>query len=743
MGTSTELKRGVGIIKGDKTISWMYVPETVRQELIIKLNPDSIISGNDWRMLAFNLGFTQAVISFIESEKDTNTSCLFKMYDQRPDASLNEIYKFLEEMERTDCLEIIDRAYPEIYKKATEQSNQGAMFSLESSDQRHPGRYPWATTACSHSSYPSLSSPPVCMSHTHCTCHFPSCPVMTSRGHQAGMPPSNYHYQTQTVHPNTGCNGMKHSPMHEQVCNGNFSPMSSPPHSAKFCCGSPHMQIMNSSPPGVLQCPQTFSDNQAYGHSGRSNFNSGYHSETMNSMLPETDLSCSSLLHSVNNNNENGTAAMAKFAHRTQVPLPNNICVSDSGMDGTVAGRQKMARQYSDECNESQGLVGDKRLKQSNGCSIGDAADHQEFLSQSSDDSAMSNPGSFAMHKHHGVFADHNNKQFAHKGVHMPGTSKPSGQDGTSLVHLKSMAEFPDKYKPTNEYKRVVAEQKIDTEKKKRSDKDSLDSQSSSSSNGSSAGRPRPSSTFPLRVKAKHERPVEEITASLTISKKSASMPQNMKPVEYRKAFRNTKVFVTYSYDDENHGKQVLSLCKFLQSNGFACCVDVTEKPPSSGRECVEWCRKRITEADFILVCVSPKYIQDISNKVPPKVTQGNGRHLHAWEIFDFMKNEYFDNLRHCAATNGQGVQPSRLVPLLFGGMQADALPQWMTRNRPSYIWPKEYLDLAWMLTNPQERIKSRRQGAEEGAENQHACPVNVMSQGRDNFYKDKTLCCS
>lgn len=52
------------------------------------------------------------VFQFIESEKDNNTTLLFKHYDTKPGASLNDVYRSLEKMQRHDCLEVIKNALP-------------------------------------------------------------------------------------------------------------------------------------------------------------------------------------------------------------------------------------------------------------------------------------------------------------------------------------------------------------------------------------------------------------------------------------------------------------------------------------------------------------------------------------------------------------------------------------------------------------------------------------------------------
>lgn len=60
MGTSKE--RSKDEEEGEVKIPWAFVDHAVRQELIKKLNPDAAVSGNDWRMLANELGYTTSDI---------------------------------------------------------------------------------------------------------------------------------------------------------------------------------------------------------------------------------------------------------------------------------------------------------------------------------------------------------------------------------------------------------------------------------------------------------------------------------------------------------------------------------------------------------------------------------------------------------------------------------------------------------------------------------------------------------
>ncbi|CAG5120040.1 unnamed protein product [Candidula unifasciata] len=582
MGTSKESQRSSDEDDGEVIIPWRFVPYSVRRELITKLNPDVTMSGNDWRMLASELGYTTGEISFIESEKDNNTTVLFRHYDTKPGASLNDVYRSLEKMQRHDCLEVIRNALSEIqqaYNKSNESQN---LHVAETSEM--------------------LASRP--------------------------------HYQWP---------------------------------------GSPYA------------CP------------------------------------CHIL------------------------PLPNNISTvdnsnlfsSDSSNSDSFNNRQKVARQYSDECNITQASSGDKRFR--NISSSRDTLGSIESIDQHGLTSQRT-PAQVA-----GGIRPQNSHNKCPKFVHPSDASalgdyrerfyepdsevKVRNESGepvtmgsgdvsnqgsyseakTSLAHLAKLATVPDKFKPTNEYTTVVAKQKIDIDKHK-DGKGSLDC--SSHSNGSSIDRSHPS-TFPMRVKVKHERGMEDIK-NLTISKKSASMPQNMKPVEYRKAFRHIKVFVTYSYDNESHGKQVLSLCKFLQSNGFACCVDVCERKTSAkSLEQLEWCRKKVLEADFVLVCISPRYLEDISPS-SSTLPQNNQRKLHTREIYELMNSEYLNNQHgYDGESNSCVTSPPRFVPLLFPKMTHSHVPAWMM-NGPAYMWPNQYKDLAWMLTKPQERIRGRKEALEE-----------------------------
>ncbi|KAH9504972.1 hypothetical protein Btru_061200 [Bulinus truncatus] len=645
MGTSTEPKISGGKPREEVVIAWEYVPSNVRQELVIKLNPEWALSGNDWRMLASKLGYTQRDIMFIESVKETNTHFLFKMYGEKQNASLNEIYNCLKEMDRKDCLEIIDKAYADIYKMAVERRNDSPKYPmLDGAEGLPSGHFSWSGSAKCPLHHNSLH-----MSPSRCTCYCSPSPL--------------YHHLPHFSHQD--CQGRSHPYLHDN--SGQHPSLPSPHQSPKM---------------------------EQFGHMNT------HHNHSSQDVGPVP-------LHNIS-------------------PFDNSNISSNFNSHDSMNSQVKMARQYSDECNVSPSCSGEDRHYHNGRCtmdmgvnSYGNA--NMNFRCNPSGQAGAdtlptcsADPINRGRHINmkslHPDISYSSGQAYGSNGFHSggQGTLLCAGQGEPSLALLKSMVESQEKYRPTPEYKHVMAEQKNHTEMKSRSDNNSIDSVgslSSSSSSGSSSGKSRPSSTFPLRIKNKI--PVEDIT-QLKISKKSASMPQNMKPAQYRKVFRNTKVFVTYSFDNEGHARQVLSLCKFLQTNGFACYVDVCEKNPvCSTEQIIDWCSKKISEADFILVCVSTKYLQDIDSNNKKNVHQGSDKKLHTKEIFGLLESEHSRN-------NGfSSSKQIQIVPLLFGNMQASSLPNWMTANRPAYEWPKQYLDLAWMLTKPQERIKVSKRSME------------------------------
>ncbi|BFZ05062.1 hypothetical protein BsWGS_08101 [Bradybaena similaris] len=212
-------------------------------------------------------------------------------------------------------------------------------------------------------------------------------------------------------------------------------------------------------------------------------------------------------------------------------------------------------------------------------------------------------------------------------------------------------------------------------------------------------GRDHLSATYPLMKKTKHD-PSTEDSKYLELPRKALSVPADMKPKAFRKAFRNINVFVTYSDDSDRHRMQVLMLCKFLQDNGFACFVDVSEDNSSDRRSLfMDSCRQKMAEADFILVCISNKYLEDIASD--RSVSSVKEYRLHAREIYQLLSKHLYRFHNNPTAI----AKSPCVIPLLFDKMMQNHIPNCMIRE-PTYRWPEEYMNLAWLLTKPEERIR-------------------------------------
>ena len=118
-----------------------------------------------------------------------------------------------------------------------------------------------------------------------------------------------------------------------------------------------------------------------------------------------------------------------------------------------------------------------------------------------------------------------------------------------------------------------------------------------------------------------------------------------------------------------------------------------------------------------MLVCISPKYLQDVSVSEPVGMNQSLGEsRLHTLEIYQLMNQDYLNRqaFEDGAETEGCGgrsgpplgcvLAPSsesphspQVVPVLFGAMTASQIPAWMREvGVPCKRWEADYADLAW-----------------------------------------------
>ncbi|KAK3102164.1 hypothetical protein FSP39_009271 [Pinctada imbricata] len=205
--------------------------------------------------------------------------------------------------------------------------------------------------------------------------------------------------------------------------------------------------------------------------------------------------------------------------------------------------------------------------------------------------------------------------------------------------------------------------------------------------------------TFPLRAKSmlacqSPESPKEK-SPTLT---KSQSMPCDMKPAEYKKAFRYIKAFVTYAAESKRHIQRVLNMCRCLEKNGFTCCMDMYDRRmPTEDKE--GWVEQRFQEADFILLCVSQRYIEETEFYEEKEEVMPDSQ-LHTAQIYRLMLDEYRQNGRN-----------RRFIPIMVDGTGEEHIPEWL-QNTLHYRWPNHFRDLMWFLTKPETRIKIRQQSS-------------------------------
>ncbi|GFR61827.1 hypothetical protein ElyMa_003567600 [Elysia marginata] len=818
----------------DEVIPWEFVPPPVVRKLVQKLNPESYLSGNNWRALAGALGHTCEEIRFIESVQGIHSEVLLKEFAIRQDASLNEMLHALQSINRKDCVEIISNSLPEIRQKIQASLNKPPMLRMAEAPSSilsghngvmwsngptmlMPAVFQNGASTLMPMSQPTAAGMCYMLGHVPMSCgqavafngdrglsqpgssSFPSvgegnaayntaCKGLTAttgsmlcsdtrkgnctgRAPQGAMLEQQQQQQQQRLqqtmpsrenYGELGCMMMDSpSPVHNSfpgMSGDSYStnPNNNMSNSIRTCCeGSRHTspQMVGGGGTTVRQSMfRQFSDGPQVGQ---------YHSRKQQYQ------------HSISVQGFGPTACHhsggdTQPSHGTPSSTPFNSHSSGSGCfplspstPVNCGSQEKYPTGYGEDCAGTVNNNGSPR---------------KLFCTSSSSPPLGERGHSSSSHASSGSFHNTCNAGFTSSSedqtTNSAGVSREQGrqqeQQGTNLSPLEKMEAMSDKYKPSSNYQTVVAEQKIavDGSKKTKSFKSatkqssvgtggggsSFNSFGSNTSGGSSGSSTvcSASQTFPMRVKVRQERdgrggqggvvsggqvPGVEDLGSLTISKKSVSMPQNMKPQPYRKAWRGIKVFVTYSMDNATHNDQVLCLGYFLKNNGFNCYLDTPYKP---GKSSEAWLvhmdkfQRKFYESDFVLVCLSPKYLQDVSvSEVEAAAHQSSGEsRLHTLDIYQLMNREYlnrqaFGDHEACGGRLGQppvtltssssssSDMPSspQVVPVLFGNMTASQIPPWMLEvGVPCKRWEADYADLAWLLTKPQNRIRPTRQ---------------------------------
>lgn len=654
----------------EKKIPFKHVQWTLLMKLANKLDPDSSIVGNNWRMLAEKLGYsTQEILAF-EYQQAThgrNTVKVLHDYTQRQGSTVNEVIEALKEIDRPDAVQEVEECMPEIEKTYRDELERTRRLQ---EGQEHEYR-------CN-------------------SCEAPSSYTSVGYQHKIMVPISKYHYP----------NGMALNHPEHIRAKGFHRQRSAPPPQAHM--GAPIHRIEHDllGPDYKRQRSVPLSDSLLVrGHDGHSQY---FDMEPMD--------------HSPTIHDD---------------PVPAAL--------GIMRGLQRFDRRAGPSMMES--VTTEKKT---------DAVFRQPYSAANHSDRPHPNlkleiPSKADIMRHRGGPEMEN--------FYSPSPT-PTTPKSTPLHSLAQMAEGK-KYQPDEAYQDLIRmksqeemlqakinsanfddrgyalkhEMASEIHTHASTDYDKLKTKSDDyHPNGTRSHvdqfTKEAPSTFPLRLKSNScSSSTSPVSSSSQGLMKSASVPNNMKPSEYRKTFRHIKVFVTYSADEKRHTQRVLNLCKCLEKNGFSCCVDIYHQKLQI-EDRAGWYQKRFEEADFILVVISPKYKRDVEtcdmdNDADDSDSMDsddnrqleNSHQLHTKQIYRLMYREYLQ----------VGSRSMRFIPLLFEGIKRDLIPDWLVNPYSPlvYDWPKQYKDLLWMLTKPEKRIPVTSRNVPERSDSQDTTDSN------------------
>ena len=123
---------------------------------------------------------------------------------------------------------------------------------------------------------------------------------------------------------------------------------------------------------------------------------------------------------------------------------------------------------------------------------------------------------------------------------------------------------------------------------------------------------------------------------------------------------QHPKVFISYSWDSQEHKNSVLDLADQLRSHGIDCNIDQYEVSPSEGW--LNWMLNQVEESDFVLLVCTEKYYRRYRGKEKP----GEGKGV-VWEgaIISQLIYDQF---------NAQQAR-TRFIPIIFESQAGNYIP--------------------------------------------------------------------
>lgn len=649
-------------------------------ELANKLDPDTGLIGNNWRMLAEKLGYSTEVILCLESKKTShgrNTLTLFEEYIKSRDSSVNAVMKALESMERKDALEVLQNSIPEIQRRYDAEMK----LSLKMEPQEHSECPP-----C-YSSYTRDSIP-----HSH----------HSSFGH-FGVP---YPH----MNPHMNIVGPSHSNAYSNLEHDMPKKINtSAAFSKRVTKGVLRMRDYNHSANHTHMSTNVRGGSMAVQVDRRDNYTSD-----------EIEMG------ELSGHLRDDPAPMAAVLLRKQYMNPLNhvqrnmmnsqdMSVASEEVVGTSPGFQEpmapkhgsLKRQNSVESNarqpmnemQAKKLDSNKKLALNipisyNRTAMQSMKPQDAFISpspsQTPTSSSSQNPleklqqitGSNSYmpdEKYQSMIEEKNREEMLYNGNRF-GSEELFKKSPMSSCQYEAEMKKGVMGQPGGEWFNfkpgVRGHHQVANHLRLMKDQG-----------------PR---TFPLRSKSLTMcEGGESDSQDHTNLSKSQSMPHDMKPAEYRKAFRHIKVFVTYSAESKRHIQKVLNLCRCIEKNGFTCCMDMYDRRmPTEDK--LGWVKERFDEADFILICVSETYINETERGQSEVTESTSDKQLHTDYIYQLMVMEY-----------NQIGRNRRFIPVMLDGTTEEHIPSWL-QSTLVYKWPLHFRDLLWFLTKPETRIKAK-----------------------------------
>ncbi|KAK3585414.1 hypothetical protein CHS0354_020131 [Potamilus streckersoni] len=207
-----------------------------------------------------------------------------------------------------------------------------------------------------------------------------------------------------------------------------------------------------------------------------------------------------------------------------------------------------------------------------------------------------------------------------------------------------------------------------------------------------------PDETFPKLLDASS---VDEYQDERNVTTMSGwSSPESTLYRELPSEQRRLHLFCTCSADSSYHLKQVLKLSKILENRGFEVRLDRDRNNPNfchmrMAINMQDWLDGHIARADFVIICISPKYLKDIQANVKGSPETDTNADITRY-IYDQLRAEYYINRCH----------HQKVIPVCFreSYVPNTKIPSFM-KTTIVYTYPKDLNNLISFLNMSKNRL--------------------------------------